>query len=545
MEAAAAFLRHLEASNIEPDVKRNIAAKLKALTTLFQDHVQKKPKDRHAARIESALQELAIPIERNRITNIWRGFYQVRTHENAYLKTHKQRHADRLAQLIEVMRKSFENRTETAGQAMMADLATYRSAFLAMARQDRLIEARNEEMAEAVQTIEFLVAYHLGKVTKDMEQASEETRQFARARTRLAFIMATVLILLMILVAFLLVKSLVIPIAKVTHAMLHVANGNMDSQVPVMGRDELGQMAEIFNTMSNQLSAAHEGLQSEQEKLTTILLSAREGIVGTNRDGRIALVNPAALVLLGKTEEEIVAGGFLHLIDDPEYVKSFLDKAGADMPETLFYKGKVLQFFAATIEGKSGDIVGSAALIRDVTEEKKLEGMLRDLSNTDGLTQLLNRRRFDELMLSEYQRARRYGLELGLILFDVDHFKKFNDTYGHDQGDRVLQAIANTMKDSFRDVDFCCRYGGEEFCIITPNTGVTGLQVAAERLRKAVEDMVVDDLKVTITIGAIVYPTHFPGAKGPDELFKATDDALYVGKKAGRNQVCLVPTKEV
>ncbi|MBF0295727.1 MAG: diguanylate cyclase [Magnetococcales bacterium] len=434
-----------------------------------------------------------------------------------------------------------------APKGILKHIQDYRQAFLAtfQAWQEhasaKTSETFAEKMEEANQAIEFLVEYHFSQVKKDMKNASREAQQYGRHRTQLAFSLAMVMIVLMVVIAFLMVNSLVHPITKVTKAMLHVADGNMESQVPVIGKDELGQMATIFNQMALQLKSAHEGLQNEQEKLMTILLSAREGIIGTNREGEVVLVNPAAQRLLGKSEEEIVAGGFLNILDDPEYVRQFLVRSGYDMPETVVFNQKVFNFFAASIRDKGGAIIGSAALIRDVTEEKNLERQLRNLSNTDGLTKLINRRHFDELLQAEFQRGKRYGVEFGLLVFDVDHFKKFNDTHGHDQGDRVLQALAGAMKNAFRDIDFCCRFGGEEFCVIAPSTNLTGLLIAAERFRRKVEAMVVDGLKVTISIGAVTYPQLLPGAQGPAEIFKAADNALYQAKKGGRNQVCAAP----
>ncbi|MBF0154796.1 MAG: diguanylate cyclase [Magnetococcales bacterium] len=448
-----------------------------------------------------------------------------------------------LQKLADIEKRSGHGRELKVPDGILKHAQDYRAAFVSTVAAWERHAVHSEEdldkMEETNQAIEFLVEYHFNQVRKDMSSASEQTRAFSKKRTELALIMAFVLIILMITIAFLLVNSLVHPISKVTKAMLHVAEGNMTSQVPVIGKDELSQMAVIFNQMASQLQVAHDGLQNEQEKLMTILLSAREGIVGTNRDGRVVLVNPSAVRLLGKSEEQIVAEGFLNLIDDPDYVNQFILNSGYDMPDTIVYNNKIFNFFAASIKDKTGEIVGSAALIRDVTAEKNLERQLRDLSNTDGLTGLINRRRFDELMLAEFQRSQRYGVPFGLLLFDVDHFKKFNDTYGHDQGDRVLQGIANTMKSSFRDIDYCCRYGGEEFCIIAPNTAVPGLQIVAERFREKVEALVIDGLKVTISIGAVSYPLHLPHAKGPLEMFKAADESLYHAKKSGRNQVRL------
>ncbi|MBF0341282.1 MAG: diguanylate cyclase [Magnetococcales bacterium] len=433
-----------------------------------------------------------------------------------------------------------------APKGILKHIHDYRNAFIATSNawkantRDANSGTYLERMEDANQAIEFLVEYHFNQVKKDMKNASQETRNFGQHRTQLAFSLAVTMIILMIVLAVMMINNLVHPISKVTKAMLLVADGQMESQVPVIGKDELGQMASIFNQMALQLKTAHHGLQNEQEKLMTILLSAREGIVGTNREGEVVLVNPAAIRLLGKNETEIISGGFLNILDDPDYVQQFLARSGYDMPETVVYNKRVFNFFAASIRDKEGEIIGSAALIRDITEEKKLERQLRDLSNTDGLTKLINRRHFDELLQAEFQRGKRYGVSFGLLVFDVDHFKKFNDTYGHDQGDRVLQAIANTMKGSFRDIDYCCRYGGEEFCVIAPSTALPGLLFAAERFRRRVEEMEVDGLKVTISIGAVVYPDILPLAQGPTEVFKAADGALYQAKRGGRNQTCNV-----
>ncbi len=282
------------------------------------------------------------------------------------------------------------------------------------------------------------------------------------------------------------------------------------------------------------LEESHKDLKNEREKLDTIILSTREGIVVTDSSGKVVLVNPSAERIVGKTREKIVQEGFLSLLNDPDYLKAFLDGPKAGMPDTLVYADKVLNCYAATICNSDRQVVGSAALLRDVTEEKKLESQLRDLATTDGLTGLFNRRKFDEALSEELNRAKRYGFELSVIMLDVDHFKKFNDLHGHDQGDRVLQGVAREMRNHFRDIDLPCRYGGEEFCAIIPNTGPIGADMAAERLRKGIQDMVVDDLKVTISIGVAVYP-HSKKDATTSELVKLADNALYQAKKSGRN----------
>lgn len=332
------------------------------------------------------------------------------------------------------------------------------------------------------------------------------------------------------------IRRLVIrSISRVSGAMLHMADGNLEHQVPVVGNDELSDMAQIFNRMCEELKKSHRGLRLEKNKLTTILLGAREGIIATDSSGEVVLVNPAAELLLGKKQEQIIQGGFLNLFDDPDFLKAFLASDGRGMPEVLVYNQHALNIYASTIREEDGTLVGSAALIRDVTEEKQLEDKLRTLSHTDGLTGLFNRRRMDELLLVEFDRATRYGLVFWFMLFDVDHFKKFNDTHGHDQGDRVLQALGKVMKGYFRSADYCCRYGGEEFAIIMPSTVKPGILDAAERFRQEVESMRVDGLKVTISIGVAIYPNS--GFETPQTLIKGADTALYEAKKAGRNCV--------
>jgi diguanylate cyclase (GGDEF)-like protein len=120
-------------------------------------------------------------------------------------------------------------------------------------------------------------------------------------------------------------------------------------------------------------------------------------------------------------------------------------------------------------------------------------------------------------------------------MFDVDHFKLFNDTHGHDQGDRVLISIGQTMQDSVRDIDICCRYGGEEFLIILPDADRSGAMVLAQRLRRNIENTRVDGLQVTISVGVSTYP--LTDVETPQAFIEAADTVLYLAKDEGRNCV--------
>lgn len=174
------------------------------------------------------------------------------------------------------------------------------------------------------------------------------------------------------------------------------------------------------------------------------------------------------------------------------------------------------------------------------TELEKANRKLEQLTFTDGLTGIRNRRYFDRAVDQEYQRAYREKQPLSLLVMDIDHFKQFNDDYGHLTGDDCLRAVAHTIRGQIhRDADVVARYGGEEFVVLMPNTDDKGAKHIAEKIRHQVErlDFQVNGKRapVTISIGGI---THTPKDEQGQELFVATaDEALYASKENGRNRV--------
>jgi diguanylate cyclase (GGDEF)-like protein len=164
---------------------------------------------------------------------------------------------------------------------------------------------------------------------------------------------------------------------------------------------------------------------------------------------------------------------------------------------------------------------------------------LFNLATVDGLTGLVVHRHFQAKMEEEFRRAKRYGKPLSYLMTDIDHFKKFNDTWGHQTGDMVLREVAKIVRESARDTDIAARYGGEEFAVILPETDPDGAMLFAERLRQKVESAVFigpkGDLKVTISVGVSSMPYTQP--ETPLEMIKMADEALYVCKRNGRNRV--------
>ncbi|MDR1996628.1 diguanylate cyclase [Azonexus sp.] len=168
----------------------------------------------------------------------------------------------------------------------------------------------------------------------------------------------------------------------------------------------------------------------------------------------------------------------------------------------------------------------------------RLQVALQEQAVRDGLTGLHNRRYLDGILEREVSRARREGSPLSLVMLDIDHFKRVNDTYGHQAGDEVLRVLAATLQADIRAEDTACRYGGEEFLVLLPNMPLTAAIERAEGWRRAVETLTVEHggvaVTCTISLGVAAYPEH---GTTPDDLTRCADLALYRAKAAGRNRV--------
>ncbi|WP_156951958.1 diguanylate cyclase domain-containing protein [Bradyrhizobium sp. WSM1743] len=194
---------------------------------------------------------------------------------------------------------------------------------------------------------------------------------------------------------------------------------------------------------------------------------------------------------------------------------------------------------------QSGDIDGVVAISRDMTEHKALEDKLSALAISDGLTSLANRRHFDERLAAEWDRARRDGTPLSLLLIDVDRFKSFNDQYGHQAGDACLRSIARVLAEhARRPPDLAARYGGEEFALLLPNTDAGGCKQVGEQIQQAIQELGIlhalnpPSKQVTVSIGGA---THVALTDKADcaSLIAAADRALYAAKEGGRNSLVM------
>ncbi|MDF2178999.1 diguanylate cyclase [Aliiglaciecola sp. CAU 1673] len=193
----------------------------------------------------------------------------------------------------------------------------------------------------------------------------------------------------------------------------------------------------------------------------------------------------------------------------------------------------------------SGEIEHLCVVVYDVTDEviskqrlAAVNQQLQKISRVDGLTGLYNRRYWEECSAMEYKRCLRSQGKSSLVILDIDHFKKINDTYGHPTGDQVIRTLAKVVKDLIRETDLAGRYGGEEFTLLLPDTDIKAAELVAERIRKAVEETIAEhegeQIRFTISVGVCEFNASF---KDHRAWLEQADKGLYKAKEGGRNRV--------
>lgn len=213
-----------------------------------------------------------------------------------------------------------------------------------------------------------------------------------------------------------------------------------------------------------------------------------------------------------------------------------LDVITHDAPQTLILSVgliRIINYINIVISFTAVGLISYYFRLASISLERELE----TLANTDALTGLYNRRRMQEMLEIQKSLSLRNRSNFTLIFVDIDHFKKFNDTYGHCCGDYILCEVAAFMRNHLRQGDALARWGGEEFLIMLPNTDIKGARAMAENIRKAIAErrfhLAGQDFSVTMTFGLTQHEDH----ASIDDSLKRADDALYKGKEAGRNLV--------
>jgi diguanylate cyclase (GGDEF)-like protein/PAS domain S-box-containing protein len=283
--------------------------------------------------------------------------------------------------------------------------------------------------------------------------------------------------------------------------------------------------------------------------------------------GRVIYSSPSCERIFGFSPEEISRMGPFAMVhpDDGERLRRHFDDLIRGAPVTaiscrmLHKTGKHLwiEMMWRAVVNREGKVVRLQASSRDITERKDYERQIEEarrklqmnqeslieantrlaaLATLDGLTGLKNRRAFEERLVDELTRAKRSARPITLLLLDIDHFKAFNDSFGHPRGDEVLRLVARQLSRSIRDSDFAARYGGEEFAIILPDTDRDGAMQMGERLREAIQGATWRERDITVSVGAAI-AAH--SGTTVEALVDQADRALYRSKQFGRNRVTL------
>lgn len=352
------------------------------------------------------------------------------------------------------------------------------------------------------------------------------------------------------------------PIGKLNQAALEIANGNLNIQAQVKSNDEIGTLADSFNRMTGHIQKRIRELMcfyNVSKIADTIGLDLKDifqrvvelmpsGWKYSERAGARIVIDGAEYQTASFKETPWMQSSEIRVFDQPRGKVDicYSQKISSD-GEEIFLKEE--QNLLNVIAEKMGRVVERFEMEQKIIAANKL---LEQMSITDALTGVYNRRYLTDRLSKEIMRLGRTNNPLSLITIDIDHFKTINDTHGHDRGDQVIVHVANIFKATVRETDVVTRYGGDEFFIIAPDTSKSNAGILADRLVTSVRNTAFThgdlNLNLTISLGASsLEPKEIPDKvliKSSvellrEKLMKDADNALYEAKRSGRNRFCI------
>ena len=424
----------------------------------------------------------------------------------------------------------------------------------------------------------------------DIKKVSRVQAESKKASERI-FPAYIVLMLFLLIIAFainrIITKRIIKPLKIVTDESTYLAGGDLDRRITIKTGDEIETLANNLNKMAEGLKEKIEALEQAVKKEQRVV---RELAILNEFMGFISseVEIDTILIRFAERSRDLLKAEYsaLYMIEGGSGIRFYsTDKTlSRELLDEFIFKSDALNTTVDMLQikrdndlhiklnnelflknmifvpvGSTGDLKCILILFNKeggFTQEDEdsifsfsfqafqtisLQYELARLATTDGLTGLYNHRMFQERLDEELVRAKRYNRKLFIMMIDIDHFKRFNDTYGHQTGDEVLKTVARLIKSNLRNIDFPARYGGEEFIVILPETECNDALRVGERLRKLVENysfFVNEDEKarITISVGISCYPKD---STDKAQLVKMADEALYYAKKMGRNRVYL------
>ncbi len=344
-------------------------------------------------------------------------------------------------------------------------------------------------------------------------------------------------------------QAVQLSIANVTEQVIHERELEFNRSEMERQTTELVALAEDLHAEHERAETALREAEERRRFLQALLATMPSPLFYKDLNGRIEGCNGAFAQLYGFNAEEDVVGLTVHDLATPEEAQrsDSLDRALMKSGGTIAYEREVrdregiphsMIYNKAVFTDAAGNAAGIVGVITDISDQKRMEQELRRLATTDPLTGAQNRRAFLEAADRELSRSSRYDEPLSVLLADIDHFKRINDTHGHATGDEALKLFVSTVQGCLRDTDVLGRMGGEEFAVLLPHTTQSAAVPLADRLRTRLAALEIPcptgSLHFTVSMGVSQAGIHGTSVQA---LLQAADDALYSAKETGRDRV--------